>query len=194
MDVSIYSGSFPTPFTSYTDIPQSRHVQVGYSYLGFVQALKQVSSKIVSITIWGTSDDKSWLTSSAKVDAPLLFDPSLQKKPAYWAFVDPLQLPGADLSTAITAAPTTVPAGQAIVYTITVTNNADINQQPFDPTRRRSAGRQRVALDGRPGAHGVPGAHRSGGVVVQHAARGRERAGAVHARFAAGRRHGDVHA
>jgi hypothetical protein len=134
MDVSIYSGSFPTPFTSYTDIPQSRHVQVGYSYLGFVQALKQVSSKIVSITIWGTSDDKSWLTSPTKVDAPLLFDPSLQKKPAYWAFVDPLQLPGADLSTAITAAPTTVPAGQAIVYTMTVTNNADINQQPFDPT------------------------------------------------------------
>ena len=134
MDVSIYSGSFPTPFTSYTDIPQSRHVRVGYSYLGFVQALKQVSSKIVSITIWGTSDDKSWLTSPTKVDAPLLFDPSLQKKPAYWAFVDPLQLPGADLSTAITAAPTTVPAGQAIVYTITVTNKADINQQPFDPT------------------------------------------------------------
>jgi endo-1,4-beta-xylanase len=134
MDVSIYSGSLPTPFTSYTDIPQSRHVTVGYSYLGFVQALKQVSSKIVSITIWGTSDDKSWLTSSTKVDAPLLFDPSLQKKPAYWAFVDPLQLPGADLSTAISAAPTAVPAGQAITYTITVTNNADTNQQPFDPT------------------------------------------------------------
>ena len=88
----------------------------------------------MSITIWGTSDDKSWLTSSTKVDAPLLFDPSLQKKPAYWAFVDPLQLPGADLSTAITAAPTAVPAGQAIAYTITVTNNADTNQQPFDPT------------------------------------------------------------
>jgi endo-1,4-beta-xylanase len=134
MDVSIYSGSFPTPFSSYSDIPQSRHVQVGYSYLGFVQALKQISSKIVSITIWGTSDDKSWLTSPTKVDAPLLFDPSLKKKPAYWAFVDPLQLPGADLSTAMTAAPTTVAAGQGIVYTISVTNKADVNQQAFDPT------------------------------------------------------------
>jgi endo-1,4-beta-xylanase len=134
MDVSIYSGSFPTPFTSYTDIPQSRHNMVGYSYLGFIQALKQVSSKIVSITIWGTSDDKSWLTSSTKVDAPLLFDPSLQKKPAYWAFVDPLQLPGADLSTGLTAAPAVVAAGQGAAYTITVTNNADTNQQPFDPT------------------------------------------------------------
>jgi endo-1,4-beta-xylanase len=134
MDVSIYSGSFPTPFTSYTDIPQSRHNTVGYSYSGFIQALKQVSSKIASITIWGTSDDKSWLTSSTKVDAPLLFDPSLQKKPAYWAFVDPLQLPGADLSTDLSAAPAVVAAGQGVAYTITVTNNADTNEQPFDPT------------------------------------------------------------
>jgi hypothetical protein len=134
MDVSIYSGSFPTPFTSYTDIPQSRHVQVGYSYSGFVQALKQVSSKIVSITIWGTSDDKSWLQSSTKADAPLLFDESLQHKFGYWAFVDPLQIPGADLSTTLSASPATVAAGQAVAYAITVTNNADTNQQSFDPT------------------------------------------------------------
>jgi hypothetical protein len=93
-----------------------------------------VSSKIVSITIWGTSDDKSWLTSSTKVDAPLLFDPQLQHKFDYWAFVDPLQLPGADLSTTLTAAPMTVPAGQAVAYTVTVTNNADPNDQAFDPT------------------------------------------------------------
>jgi endo-1,4-beta-xylanase len=133
MDVSIYSGSFPTPFTSYTDIPQSRHNTVGYSYLGFIEALKTVQSKIVSITIWGTSDDKSWLTSSTKVDAPLLFDPSLKKKPAYWAFIDPLQLPGADLSATL-AAPSSVPAGQPIAYTIGVTNNVDVNQPSFAPT------------------------------------------------------------
>ncbi len=134
MDVSIYNGSLTTPFTSYTDIPKSVHIQDGYAYLGFVQAFKQVASKLVSITIWGTSDDKSWLTSSTKVDAPLLFDPSLQHKYAYWAFVDPLQLPGADLSASLTASPTTVPAGQAVAYGITVTNNADTNQQPYDPT------------------------------------------------------------
>jgi endo-1,4-beta-xylanase len=133
LDYSIYSQSFSTPFTSYTDIPASRHNLVGYSYLGFLQALRQVPGKIVSLTIWGTSDEKSWLQSS-KVDAPLLFDPSLKKKPAYWAFVDPLQLPGADLSTGLTAAPTTVPAGQGVAYTVTVTNNADTNQASFDPT------------------------------------------------------------
>ena len=134
MDVSIYNGTLTTPFTAYTDIPQSVHIQDAYAYLGFVQAFKQVASKIVSITLWGTSDDKSWLQSPTKVDAPLLFDESLQHKYGYWAFVDPLQIPGADLSTTMTAAATNVPAGQAIAYTITVTNNADTNQQPYDPT------------------------------------------------------------
>jgi endo-1,4-beta-xylanase len=134
MDVSIYSGSYPTPFTSYTDIPQSRHVMVGYSYMGFFQALKSLKGKVASVTIWGTSDDKTWLNTSTQIDAPLLFDPSLTHKPAYWGVVDPLQLPGADLSAAISAAPTTVPAGQAIAYTITVANNADVNQASYDPT------------------------------------------------------------
>jgi endo-1,4-beta-xylanase len=134
MDVSIYSGSFPTPFTSYTDIPQSRHNQVGYSYLGFVNALKSLQGKIASVTIWGTSDDKTWLNSSTKIDAPLLFDPSLKKKPAYWAFVDPLQLPGADLSAALTAAPSGAAAGQAVAYTITVTNNGDHDTQSYQPS------------------------------------------------------------
>jgi endo-1,4-beta-xylanase len=134
-DYSIYGFSGPNsvPFTSYADIPASRHTSVGYSYRNFLQAIES-TGKIVSLTIWGTSDDKSWLTSSTKVDAPLLFDPSLKKKPAYWAFVDPLQLPGADLSTTMTAAPMTVPAGQAVAYTITVTNNADQNQPSFAPT------------------------------------------------------------
>src|SRR5579871_3000453 len=134
MDVSIYNGSLTTPFTSYTDIPQSVHIQDAYAYLGFLQAFKQASAKLVSITIWGSSDDKSWLQSPTKVDAPLLFDESLQHKYGYWAFVDPLQIPGADLSTSMTAAPATVPAGQAITYTITVNNNVDTNQQPYDPT------------------------------------------------------------
>src|SRR6185295_559413 len=135
LDYSIYGFSGPnsTPFTSYTDIPANRHSAVGYSYRNFLRAIEQ-TGKIVSLTIWGTSDDKSWLTSSSKVDAPLLFDPSLKKKPAYWAFVDPMQLPGADLSSSMTAAPMTVPAGQAVAYTITVTNNADANQASFAPT------------------------------------------------------------
>jgi endo-1,4-beta-xylanase len=90
LDYSIYSGSFPTPFTSYTDIPASRHNLVGYSYLGFLQACKQVQGKIVSLTIWGTSDDRSWLSRRPRSSAAAVR--SSLKKPAYWAFVDPLQL------------------------------------------------------------------------------------------------------
>src|SRR6185369_4860590 len=115
-------------------IPASRHTQVGYSYFGLFQALKQLHAKIASVTIWGTSDDKTWLTSSTKVDAPLLFDTSFKKKPAYWAVVDPLQLPGADLSAAMTATPAVAPAGQAISYAITVTNNADSDTQSYQPS------------------------------------------------------------
>ena len=74
------------------------------------------------------------MTSSGRVDGPLLFDVSLKKKHAYWAIVDPLQLPGADLSTTMTAAPTTVAAGQGVTYTITVTNNADTDTASFKPT------------------------------------------------------------
>src|SRR4029077_1664547 len=124
LDYSVYGFSGPnsTPFTSYTDIPASRHNAVGYSYRNFLQAIEQ-TGKIVSLTIWGTSDDKSWLTSSAKGDAARLFGPEMMKNPAYWAFVDPLQLPGAALSSAMTAAPMTVSAGSAVAYTITVTNN-----------------------------------------------------------------------
>jgi hypothetical protein len=68
------------------------------------------------------------------VDAPLLFDTSLKKKLAYWAVVDPLQLPGADLSASMTAAPAVVPAGQAGAFTITVRNNRDTDTETFKPT------------------------------------------------------------
>jgi endo-1,4-beta-xylanase len=133
MDVSIYSGTYSTPFPLYQDIPQSRHIMVGYSYMGFFNALKQLGTKVKSVTIWGTSDDKTWLNSLSKTDAPLLFDWSLKHKYAYWGVVDPLQLPGADLSATVTAA-SPVSAGQPITYGITVTNNADQHDQAYDPS------------------------------------------------------------
>jgi len=134
MDVSIYSGSFNTSVPDYTNIPPNRFLLQGYRYLTFFQAFKQLQGKIKSVTLWGKADNQTWLTSSGRVDGPLLFDISFKKKLAYWAVVDPLQLPGADLSTTMTAAPTTVPAGQGVTYTITVTNNADTDNASFKPT------------------------------------------------------------
>ena len=148
----------------------------------------------MSLTIWGTSDDKSWLTSSTKVDAPLLFDPSLKKKPAYWAFVDPLQLPGADLSTTLTAAPTTVAAGQGVVYTITVTNNADQNQPSFAPTDDDLPAANVAMTMAIPSHTGFQSLTAAGGLDVHDAGRRRRRSGALHDRVAGGRRERPVRA
>ena len=139
------------------------------------------------MTFWGKSDATTWLTSSTRVDGPLLFDVSFKKKHAYWAVVDPLQFPGADLSTAMTAAPMTVPAGQAVAYTITVTNNADTDTATFKPTDDDLPAAN-VSLTTAVPAHTVfqslTGARR---LVVRHAGARRHRAGAVHRRVAAGR-------
>jgi endo-1,4-beta-xylanase len=136
LDVSVYSGSFPGPVIDYTNIPADRFVLQGYRYRTFFEAFKQaaLAGKLKSVTTWGKSDAQTWLTSSGRVDGPLLFDISFKKKHAYWAVVDPLQLPGADLSTTMAAAPMTVPAGEAVAYTITVRNNADTDTATFKPT------------------------------------------------------------
>ncbi len=136
LDVSVYSNSFPGPVIDYTNIPADRFVLQGYRYRTFFEAFKTLAleGKLKSVTTWGKSDQSTWLTSSTRVDGPLLFDISFKKKHAYWAVVDPLQLPGADLSTTMTAAPMTVPAGEAVAYTITVKNNADTDTATFKPT------------------------------------------------------------
>src|SRR5829696_2456037 len=114
LDVSVYSNSFPGPVTDYADIPAERFVRQGYRYRTFFEAFKQLKGKISNVTFWGQADDHTWLTSAGRVNAPLLFDTSLKKKLAYWGVVDPLQLPGADVSTDITAQPDPVLSGHAL--------------------------------------------------------------------------------
>jgi endo-1,4-beta-xylanase len=127
-DISVYFGSNPTIFTDYSQIPQDFFVQQGYLYRDFFQVLKQLNSdpndkKISGVTFWGMADDDTWLTSPSKVDGPLLFDTGLQHKPAYTGIIDPLDLPGADLSVTMSANSGTILSGQSVAYTITVTNN-----------------------------------------------------------------------
>src|SRR6185312_10353652 len=128
LDMSTYAGAAPTIYTDYSQIPSDLFVQQGYLYRDFFQALKQLNSdpnhrKISSVTFWGMADDDTWLTSSTKVDAPLLFDTGLQHKPAYTGIIDPLDLPGADLQATISASAGSVLSGGAVSYTITVLNN-----------------------------------------------------------------------
>jgi endo-1,4-beta-xylanase len=107
-------------------------INQGYRYRDYFQIFKNLHDKIDSVTIWGLGDDDSWLNPSTNTagcsgvtaaDAPLPFDAYLQHKYAYTGIVDPLDLPGADLQTAITANAGTVLSGNNVTYTITVTNN-----------------------------------------------------------------------
>jgi uncharacterized repeat protein (TIGR01451 family) len=122
MDISVYTGSNNTPIASYDEIPADRFVTQGYDYRDFFQAYRQLKGKISSVTLWGLADDNSWLTSSGKVDAPLPFDDQLQHKLAYLGIVDPLQLPGANITTTISADSSSVLSGHSVTYSITVTN------------------------------------------------------------------------
>ena len=133
LDVSVYSNSFPGPVTDYADIPAERFVRQGYRYRAFFEAFRQLKGKISSVTFWGQADDHTWLTSAGRVNAPLLFDTSLKKKLAYWGVIDPLQLPGADISATITAQPDPVVSGDTLTYQVTVRNNADDDTQPYQP-------------------------------------------------------------
>jgi endo-1,4-beta-xylanase len=122
-DISIYTGSSTTIYTDYTQIPTDLFVQQGYLYRDFFQALKELKGKISSVTFWGMADDHTWLTSSRKVDGPLLFDTGLQHKYAYTGIIDPLKLPGADLATTMSVGSSSVARGQPVSYSITVLNN-----------------------------------------------------------------------
>jgi hypothetical protein len=105
----------------------------GYRNRTFFDAFRQLQGKISSITFWGQADDHTWLTSAARVNGPLLFDTSLKKKLAYWGVIDPLQLPGADVSATVSADPAMVECGQNATYTITVKNNKDNDTAPYLP-------------------------------------------------------------
>ena len=112
LDVSIYSGSFPEPFTAYEDIPQDRFVKQAFKYRDFFNAFRYLAGNLSSVTFWGQADDHTWLTSSSRVNAPLLFDTGLQHKPAYTALLDPAQLPGASSTARFEGAYVVRPDGQ----------------------------------------------------------------------------------
>ena len=95
LDVSIYSGSFPEPFTAYEDIPADRFVRQAFKYRDLFRSFRYLANGISSVTLWGQADDHTWLTSSARVNAPLLFDPGLKHKLAYTAIMNPSELPDA---------------------------------------------------------------------------------------------------
>ncbi|HKX32106.1 MAG TPA: endo-1,4-beta-xylanase, partial [Blastocatellia bacterium] len=120
-DLSVYNNST----SRYAEVPEEVLIRQGYRYRDLWEAFKQLKGKISSVTIWGLADDSTWLKGFpiTRLDLPLLFDESLKAKPSYWGIIDPLQLPGADLATGISADSNTAQSGATASYTITVTNH-----------------------------------------------------------------------
>ena len=54
------------------------------NFFNMLCQLKDGGAQITNVTIWGLSDDKTWLNQDGDVAWPLLFDWKLEAKPAYW--------------------------------------------------------------------------------------------------------------
>ena len=135
-DISLYrfGRCSQTFYTDYDDLlagDQTDLINEGYRYRDYFKIFKNLKDKIDSVTIWGLGDDDSWLNPSSNkagcsgvtaADAPLPFDAYLQHKYAYTGIVNPLALPGANLSLTMTPSSTTIVSGSPVSYTITVTN------------------------------------------------------------------------
>ena len=57
-------------------------------YRAIMDLLLEHADQVEAVQMWGLRDDRSWRSGSY----PLLFDASLQPKPAFWALVDPTYL------------------------------------------------------------------------------------------------------
>ena len=92
LDVSVYTDS-----TSTAPVSQEQLITQGYRYRDLFALFRKLKHSISSVTVWGLSDDTSWLKTFpiTRDDKPLLFDEELQAKYSYWGVVDPSKLPAA---------------------------------------------------------------------------------------------------
>ncbi|SDL84471.1 endo-1,4-beta-xylanase [Sediminibacillus halophilus] len=95
LDVSIY-GWPPVPaYPTYDAIPDSVFTTQAQRYDDLFALYERLEDKISNITFWGIADDHTWLDDRAEEynggigkDAPFVFDPDYNVKPAYWSIMD----------------------------------------------------------------------------------------------------------
>jgi endo-1,4-beta-xylanase len=105
MDMGVYTDDL----TSAAAVDKDTLTRQGYKYRELFDALRKLNKEISIVIFWGVGDGASWLQNRPikRVDAPLLFDDSLQAKSAYWGIVDPSKLPPAPAASAPKAPPKT---------------------------------------------------------------------------------------
>ncbi|PLS01060.1 endo-1,4-beta-xylanase [Neobacillus cucumis] len=112
LDVSMY-GWPVRAFPTYGAIPQQKFEDQADRYDRLFKLYEKLGDKISNVTFWGVTDNHTWLNDRADVyydqngnvvtdtnapyatvvrnsgkDAPFVFDPDYNVKPAYWAIID----------------------------------------------------------------------------------------------------------
>ncbi|WP_153461923.1 endo-1,4-beta-xylanase [Sediminibacillus terrae] len=95
LDVSIY-GWPPVPaYPTYDAIPDSVFTNQAQRYDDLFALYERLEDKISNVTFWGIADDHTWLDDRAEEyndgvgkDAPFVFNPDYNVKPAYWSIMD----------------------------------------------------------------------------------------------------------
>ncbi|MFP5114019.1 endo-1,4-beta-xylanase [Bacillaceae bacterium C204] len=95
LDLSLYGWPPRPAFPTYADITADRLQAQAAKYDALFQLYEKLGDKISNVTFWGIADNHTWLDDRAKQyndgvgkDAPFVFDPEYNVKPAYWAIMD----------------------------------------------------------------------------------------------------------
>ncbi|OLS40021.1 endo-1,4-beta-xylanase [Bacillus sp. MRMR6] len=95
LDVSLYGWPPRPAFPTYDDIPVDRLQAQAAKYDALFNLYEKLGDKISNVTFWGIADNHTWLDDRAKQynngigkDAPFVFDPEYNAKPAFWAIID----------------------------------------------------------------------------------------------------------
>lgn len=92
LDVSIYGWPPSGEWKSYDEIPASVLQTQAKRYDELFKMFEELDGKISNVTFWGVADNHTWLDDRVSnvggKDAPFIFDPNYNVKPAYWGIMD----------------------------------------------------------------------------------------------------------